>query len=155
MMEEIKLGTGIKKIAIKDEDGEVITVLSVNVADAETADKFAKIIDDLNGISARCEAETKQWKKEHKEDALEGDVNIPLVLEVNRIRVKYLKQIVDSIEELFGEGTMKNIYGEIVPDEDAIVEFVEQIIPVMGSLFNKRFEQMKKRYNSGRKGARA
>ena len=155
MMEEIKLSTGIKKIAIKDEEGEVVTVLSVNVADAGTADKFARIINELNGIYGRCEEEADQWKKDHEAVAVTEENKIPLILEVNRIRVKYLNQIINSIDELFGEGTIKKIYGEIVPDENALMEFIEQIIPVMSSLFNKRFEQTKKRYNSGRKGARA
>ena len=43
-MEELKLNSGLKKIAIKDEDGDLITVLRVNVADADTAERFAKII---------------------------------------------------------------------------------------------------------------
>lgn len=154
-MKEIKLSTGIKKIAIKDEDGEVVTVLSVNVAEARTADKFARIIDELNGIYGRCEEEAEQWKQDHADVAVTEENQIPLILEVNRIRVKYLNQIINSIEEIFGAGTIKNIYGEIVPDENALMEFIEQIIPVMSSLFNKRFEQTKKRYNSNRKGARA
>ena len=53
-MEEIKLSTGIKKIAIKDEDGEVVTVLSVNVADARTADKFARIGRSVETGSCGC-----------------------------------------------------------------------------------------------------
>ena len=32
-MEEIRLDSGVKKIAIKDEDDEVIAVLRINVAD--------------------------------------------------------------------------------------------------------------------------
>lgn len=49
---------------------------------------------------------------------------------------------------------MKQIYGDIVPDELAIVEFVEQVIPVMNKLFNKRFEQVQNRYNVRRRGAK-
>ena len=51
-MEEIRLDSGVKKIAIKDEDDEVIAVLRINVADAEVIEKFAKVIDDLNNFSA-------------------------------------------------------------------------------------------------------
>ena len=46
-MEELKLNSGLKKIAIKDEDGDLITVLRVNVADADTAERFAKIINKV------------------------------------------------------------------------------------------------------------
>lgn len=155
-MEELKLNSGLKKIAIKDEDGDLITVLRVNVADADTAERFAKIINNLQEISENCEKEAAAWKKEHEQDeTVSGEVDVERVLQINRIRVRYLKQIAEEIDKLFGEGTVQSIYGDIVPDEAALVEFVEGIIPVMNKLFGKRYEMTRKRYNSGRKGARA
>lgn len=151
-MEEIKLSSGIKKIAIKDEDGDLITVITVDTANADTAKKFAGVIDKLNNISENCEKEASEWRKNHKDDM--DDINVDASLELNSIRVKYLKQITESIDGLFGEDAMKQIYGDIVPDELAIVEFVEQVIPVMNKLFNKRFEQVQNRYNVKRRGAK-
>lgn len=151
-MEEIKLSSGIKKIAIKDEDGDLITVITVDTANADTAKKFAGVIDKLNNISENCEKEASEWRKNHKDDM--DDINVDAALELNSIRVKYLKQITESINGLFGEDAMKQIYGDIVPDELAIVEFVEQVIPVMNKLFNKRFEQVQNRYNVKRRGAK-
>lgn len=151
-MEEIKLSSGIKKIAIKDEDGDLITVITVDTANADTAKKFAGVIDKLNNISENCEKEASEWRKNHKDDM--DDINVDAALELNSIRVKYLKQITESIDGLFGEDAMKQIYGDIVPDELAIVEFVEQVIPVMNKLFNKRFEQVQNRYNVKRRGAK-
>lgn len=148
-MEEIKLSSGIKKIAIKDEDGDLITVITVDTANADTAKKFAGVIDKLNNISQNCEKEAAEWRNNHKDD-----MNVDAALELNSIRVKYLKQITESIDGLFGEDAMKQIYGDIVPDELAIVEFVEQVIPVMNKLFNKRFEQVQNRYNVRRRGAK-
>lgn len=151
-MEEIKLSSGKKKIAIKDEDGDLITVITVDTANADTAKKFAGVIDKLNSISENCEKEAAEWRKNHKDDV--DDINVDAALELNSIRVKYLKQITESINGLFGEDAMKQIYGDIVPDELAIVEFVEQVIPVMNKLFNKRFEQVQNRYNVNRHGAK-
>ena len=152
-MEELVLDRGLKKIAIKDEDGEVITVLNVNVADAGTAERFGKIINNLQEISDNCEKEADAWNKEHEEEG--EDVSVDNILQINQIRVKYLLQIIKEIDELFGEGTIESIYGDIVPDEPALEEFIKGIIPVMNKLFNKRYELARKRYNSGRKGARA
>lgn len=157
-MEQVKLSTGYKSIAIKDEDDErVVTVLRINVADARTADRFAHIIDQLNSISARCDAEMKDWKDNHAEEQLTaGDTDdaIKVALDINKIRVKYLKEITAALDELFGADTIRNIYGDIVPDETALFEFVEQVIPVMNDLFGRRFEQVKNRYNTRRKGGR-
>lgn len=155
-MEELKLNSGLKKIAIKDEDGDLITVLRVNVADADTAERFAKIINNLQEISENCEKEAAAWKKEHEQDeTVSGEVDVERGLQINRIRVRYLKQIAEEIDKLFGEGTVQSIYGDITPDETALVEFVEGVIPVMNKLFGKRYEMTRKRYNSSRKGARA
>lgn len=151
-MEEIKLSSGIKKIAIKDEDGDLITVITVDTVNADTAKKFAGVIDKLNNISENCEKEASEWRNNHKDNM--DDINVDAALELNSIRVKYLKQITESIDGLFGEDAMKQIYGDIVPDELAIVEFVEQVIPVMNKLFNKRFEQVQNRYNVKRRGAK-
>ena len=155
-MEELKLNSGLKKIVIKDEDGYLITVLRVNVADADTAERFAKIINNLQEISENCEKEAAAWKKEHEQDeTVSGEVDVERGLQINRIRVRYLKQIAEEIDKLFGEGTVQSIYGDITPDETALVEFVEGVIPVMNKLFGKRYEMTRKRYNSSRKGARA
>ena len=153
-MEEIKLSSGIKKIAIKDEDGDLITVITVDTANADTTKKFAGVIDKLNNISQNCEKEATEWRKNHKDNINVDDINVDAALELNSIRVKYLKQITESIDGLFGEDAMKQIYGDIVPDELAIVEFVEQVIPVMNKLFSKRFEQVQNKYNIKRCGAK-
>lgn len=155
-MEEVVLDSGVRKIAIKNEDGDVITVLSINVADVDTAERFGKIINNLQEISENCEKEAATWKEEHEqEENGSGEVDVEKVLQINRIRVKYLKQITGEIDGLFGEGTVANVYGDFTPDEAALIDFVEKIIPVMNKLFGKRYEMTRKRYNSGRKGARA
>lgn len=155
-MEEIRLDSGVKKIAIKDEDDEVIAVLRINVADAEVIEKFAKVIDDLNHISARCDAEAKKMHPAEKEVAESDDVmaQIPKAVEINQIRVKYIKEIMDTLDSLFGQDTMHSIYGDTVPDEMALVDFIEGIVPVMNKLFGKRLELSRKKYNTRRRGAR-
>ena len=63
-MEELVLDTGLKKIAIKNEDGETVSVLKINVADVGTVERFAAIINYLEKIS-------EDWDKEadaHKEN---------------------------------------------------------------------------------------
>ena len=61
-MEELVLDSGVRKIAIKNEDGDVITVLSINVADADTAERFGQVINKLERISENCEKVAAAWK---------------------------------------------------------------------------------------------
>lgn len=153
-MEELRLDNGIKKIAIKNEDDDVITVLRINVADAEVIEKFAKVIDDLNNISARSEAESKKMDLPTVNEEDDVMAQIPKAVEINQIRVKYIKEIMDTLDSLFGKETMHSIYGDTVPDEMALVDLVEGIVPIMNKLFGKRLEISRKRYNTKRKGAR-
>lgn len=153
-MEELVLDSGVRKIAIKNEDGEVVTVLNINVADADTANRFGKILDNLQQISDNCQKEADEWRKANPQEETDTE-DVAKILEINRIRVKYLNQIMDEIDGLFGESTVRNVYGDIVPDEVALIDFVEKVIPAMNKLFGKRYEITRKRYNSGRKGARA
>ena len=79
---------------------------------------------------------------------------IPKAVEINQIRVKYIKEIMDTLDSLFGQDTMHSIYGDTVPDEMALVDFIEGIVPVMNKLFGKRLELSRKKYNTRRRGAR-
>lgn len=158
-MEELKIDSGIKKIAIKNEDDEVITVLRINVADAEVIEKFAKVISDLNSISDRSEAEAEKIRGtvqsiDVADDGEISDEDFAKAVDVNRIRVKYIKEIMDTLDELFGEGTIHNIYGDTVPDEMALVDFVEGIVPIMNKLFGNRLEISRQKYNSNRRGTK-
>lgn len=158
-MEELKIDSGIKKIAIKNEDDELVCELKINVADAETIDKFAKVINDLNNISARIDADVEEIQSTVKdinpseEDEI-SEEDIAKAVDVNKVRVKYIKEIADKLDEIFGEGTIKAVYGDTVPDELALVGFVENIMPVMKKLFGKRLELSRKKYNSKRRGNR-
>lgn len=46
-MRDLQLDLGVKKIAIKDEDGDVITVLRVNIADASTPIVSVELLNGL------------------------------------------------------------------------------------------------------------
>ena len=91
------------------------------------------------------------------EEVAESDdvmAQIPKAVEINQIRVKYIKEIMDTLDSLFGQDTMHSIYGDTVPDEMALVDFIEGIVPVMNKLFGKRLELSRKKYNTRRRGAR-
>ena len=152
----VNINDGKQRIAIYNQDDELLTVIKVDTSDSETAERFGKIIDNLNNIARDCENESKRIEEEQggTEISEEESPDIDKVLEVARIRVKYLKRIVAEIDGLFGEGTIAGVYGDVIPDEIAIMDFVEKVIPVMNSLYGKRYEMNRKRFNSKRRGVR-
>ena len=154
-MEELVLDTGLKKIAIKIEDGETVSVLKINVADVGTVERFAAIINNLEKISEDWDKEADAHKEKYENDGDTDEIDISRVLDISRVRVKYIRKIINEIDGLFGENTVSGIFGDMIPDETALLDFIEGVIPVMNKLFGKRFETNRKRYNSSRKGARA
>lgn len=155
-MEELVLDNGLKKIAIKNQEGELVTVLQINIADAQTAERFANLIQNLNKISDECEKEAKKIDIEFGTDE---EIDVEKVIVVSKLKTDYLNRIISEIDSVFGENTIRNIYSEsydnnpdFVPDEVALVEFIDKVIPVMNGLFGKRFETYKKKYNPGKKG---
>lgn len=72
-------------------------------------------------------------------------------LELSAVNVDFSKEASKTIDGIFGEGTVKkyfrDIYEEIpdfLPDADCIMDFFEQIIPVMEDLFQRKVDRLQK-----------
>ena len=75
------------------------------------------------------------------------------------MNVSYLEKCIEELDLVFGQGTVRNVYREnyemdeyFVPDEAALVELVDKLIPVMTELFGQRFQSVKSRYNARNRG---
>ena len=148
-MDNISLKTGVKEIAIRNEDDEVVTILKINTSDSSTFNKFNLIAEHLHELSAKSQQEIKKWYEDYGKH--DQDITIEDVCAINSIRTKFLKNICDELDELFGKGTIEQIYGNIIPDEVAITEFVDSVTPIVSRFFNERIAENKKKYSSGRK----
>lgn len=162
-MEELILDSGIKKIAIKDADGEIVTVLRINVADARTAERFARLIDNLNNLSDETVQKRKEMDTRYADRPIisedSDNVDIEQVIERSRADIDYLERCIAELESVFGAGVVREVYRDayamnpdFIPDEAALVELVDKLVPVMSGLFNQRFESVKAKYNPGRRG---
>ena len=162
-MEELILDSGIKKIAIKNPGGELIATLRINVADARTAEKFADLINNLESIAKNKENEKKILDKKYAgrpittEDS--DDVDAEQVIERSRMNIKYLESCIEELESVFGKGVIKEIYADsyamdpdFIPDESALVELVDKLVPVMSNLFERRFKTLQSKYNASKRG---
>ena len=160
-MNSFTINSGFKEIAVKNEKGEVITVLRINVADAKTAERFAHLIDNLDNISNEVKKEAQRLEQEEKVLAESKEVDTKRIISVNALKVQYIEKCIAEINEVFGTNTIQNVYKEcyedredFVPDESLLLQFVENVIPVMDELFHKRFEENRRKYNAMRRGSR-
>ena len=64
-MQKLKIDSGIKKIEVCDMDENPITVLRINVADADTAKKFLNLANKLDDIANAGEEKSKVFKEKY------------------------------------------------------------------------------------------
>lgn len=125
------------KIEVND-DGEYITL---NLADREFPKRFYDMFNHVNNkyndLSAR------------KEELEQMDADKQMEVELDTYR-----SIMYDIDHVFGEGTCKKVFGDIVPDMFAFTEFFEQIIPILKKYGTERGNIIRGKYSASRKGAR-
>ncbi|MDE7362763.1 MAG: hypothetical protein K2N38_12610 [Oscillospiraceae bacterium] len=131
-MEKIRIQRNIKQIEVNDE-GECI-VLDFN--DHSLPYKFLKMLNEIHA---------KQREFEEKLDA-EGSLYsaVELEYEINL----YFKA---KIDELFGEGTCRKVYGDVLPSVEMHSDFLTQLTPYFEEYAKQRREKMS-RYTAERTG---
>ena len=157
MGEIVKIDNGVEYVEIQNTEGKRLTVLAIDKADKTTAERFAHLIKNLTSITERVETEEKELKQKYA-DVPDEDVNVERIIDTSRLHVKYINECIEEINEVFGENTIQDVFAEnyalnedFIPDEYALLEFVDKIIPLMNKLFNERFEANKKKYSASRK----
>lgn len=159
-MEKIKINSGIKEIGIYNEKDEIVTVLKINMADSNIITRFAKLLQNLNHVSDEFEKDAKRLAEKYKENPLsEETIDIEQIVDYSSANVLFLNKCIEEINGVFGENTIQNVYREcyevtpdFVPDENALIEFVDGVVPVMNKLFGEKFEENKKRYSVSNRG---
>ena len=158
---------GIKKIAVNDSDGNIITVLLINTADAATAKRFAELANNLEEIINAGDSDIEVYKEKYKEyegkdfEDLPDAVKTDIIVDASKIRITVLEGMIKEIDALFGKDTIHNVFKEcyelhedFVPDEDALIDFVNTVMPVMNELFATRTESIRKKYSPNRAARR-
>lgn len=157
---ELVINNGIEEIPVKNQNGDLITMLRINVADATTAERFARLVDNLNGISGEHERRTKAIDEKYKDHPLtEENIDTGQVIAYCRENVSFIKKCISEINGVFGADTVEKVYREgyerdpdFLPDEAALVDFVDTLIPIMTKLFNRRYDRIRSKYNAKRRG---
>lgn len=113
----------------------------------EIYDKFVagyrQLMDAADGIKEQIEQIEKKY--EGKEDA---NSVMDKVCEISKVNVGFSNLAVQTIDNIFGEGTVKmrfrSVYEDIpdfLPDVNCITDFFEKIIPVMEKIFDRKIKK--------------
>ena len=104
---------------------------------------YKKITDMAYAVPAKLEEITKRHEGKDDFSAIMDKAK-----EMSAANVEFSKEAVVIIDEIFGADTVKkyfrNVYEEIpdfLPDADCIIDFFEQMAPVIEKLFGQKIER--------------
>lgn len=139
-MDKIRIARNIKRIEVND-NGEFITL----------------DFDDLNlpyryyGMLKRLEKDRVKFAQELQEklrDKTGMDSAEELVNAERDLNIYFC----DAIDEVFGEGTCRKVYGDILPSIDMHLQFFDAIRPYFEEEAQRRRQKMSK-YSAKRSGS--
>lgn len=129
---KIRINSGVKKIEVND-DGEFILL---PVSDDGFVLSFYRLMEDI---------------QKSGESVSRDIVDVPAVDQVEKI-VETEREIKAKVDTLFGDGTCKKVFGDILPSMDLFVEFFGSLVPFLEEYKNERAAKMGK-YNAERTGS--
>ena len=130
----LRVNNNIKKIEVNDK-GEYI---EISLSNAKFFDEFADLISWISK------------KQEEIEQMPDPEESIEGLAKITKIRAVFLKEMAEKLDRIFGEGACKKIFGDIVPDEILVADFIEQITPFVEMLAKERNEKLTNKYNRNR-----
>ncbi len=143
MFGSLKVDNGVRRIKVNDA-GEYI---ELSLTDVTLLDRFTGLMewygakrDELN----RFDADLKQ---RHAEDTDSDGA----VIEVIHKRTEVYTEFCRKLDEVFGDGCCRKVFGNVIPDEIPIIDFLEQITPIMNRMAVERGERLKARYSGNLK----
>lgn len=158
-----KISSQLKKIVL-NEYGDSI---QLNIGDATFSRRFSNLIkwiDEKNNELSRIADEMSEKYKDspmikHSEengteiDSEQFEIYI-------KLKTDLYEECAGKIDAMFGQDTIRKYFRafyeinpEFIPDEECIMDFLEEITPVLEAIYEERFEKIKKRYSKSRRGA--
>ena len=140
MPNSIRVNTGAVKIEVNDA-GECITL---PFGDQQFPARYQKMLESIKEKQAESEARAKKIDESKMPKDEKDAAGIALMLEIHQ----WLR---DQVDGLFGEGTCKKVFGDIVPGVELYEDFFMQLKPYFEKHGKERTAKMKK-YSAVRTG---
>lgn len=134
-MNSIRVNSGIV-IEVNDK-GDTITL---NAEDQNFIDRFMELNEKLEVSVKRMRNPELQGKNDREQ---------------LHVLMDNTKEIMDGIDELFGENACKKIFGDIIPNPYLIADLFEQLTPIAKQYMGERKKKIAEKYSGNRKGSRS
>lgn len=136
-MDRIRITRNIRRIEVND-SGEYITL------DFDDLDLPYRFYGMLRGFGEK----RAQFAERLSESVKHGENNPIAIAEVEREMNIYFR---DAVDEVFGAGTCRKVYGDILPSVEMHLEFFDALRPYFEEEAARRREKMNK-YSAKRSG---
>lgn len=140
-MSGIRVSTGVKKIEVNDE-GEYITL---NFADQDFPRRVFAMMDRVQERADKAKDEEGEIVAAHPDGSFEQ------ARALTDFNVELHRYVMAEVDGVFGEGTCRKVFGDIVPGIDLFQDFFEQLMPYFEQFGKERQEKMSK-YSAARTG---
>lgn len=131
-IEKIRVNSGIP-VEVND-NGDTITI---PVDDMQFMDRYYGMIDEFEDIGSRLSAVKTDDTKEQLSAIIEE-----------------CKRMTEEIDNVFGAGCSKKVFGDVVPNPYMVIDFFKQLQPIIGRYAAERQSRIGQKYNSKRQGTK-
>lgn len=152
-MERLERATNLLEISVNKQDD--LLVLDCN--DITVFSRFAHLYENIDKMSESAKKEMEEVKQKFKD--IEDDVNPAQLMAYINVHVMTSQKIMEELDKVFGENFCRKVFREnyelnpdFVPDEIALAELVDSLVPIMEKAYGERIKRTQNKYNAGKRG---
>lgn len=140
-MAGIRVNTGAKRIEVNDE-GDYITL---NFSDHSFPERFFAMLDKVQALAEEAAPQEREIRDRYEAGSVE------LLRALTSLDGDIHRTISAEVDGLFGPGTCRKVFGDIVPGVELYDDFFSQLMPYFEEFSRERVQRMSK-YSAARTG---
>lgn len=165
-VKEFNIGSKLVEGAVKVTVNEYGDSIIVNASDAGFVKRFGDFLKwledkELEIAGKQKELEEKYGDGDFASEDEDGNViiNTDALVDFAKVWSELYESAAVKIDQIFGQGCLKKYFRafyemnqEFIPDEECIVDFLEEISPIIGYAYTARQKRITSKYSKNRKG---
>lgn len=140
-MAGIRVNTGAKKIEVND-SGDYITI---NFSDHGFPERFFSMLDKVHAMAEEAEPKEQEIRERYAQGSMD------YLRALTSLDAEIHEAVSAEVDGLFGPGTCKKVFGDIIPGVELYEDFFTQLLPYFEEFGKERAQRMSK-YSAARSG---
>lgn len=160
-----RIGKKSSSQLVKVELNEFGDYVIINTGDASFAKRYGDLLkwmeekdDHLSEVAENMEKKYKDSPMITTDEDGNAEIDAEQFSEFVKIKTEFYRDAEEKISALFGQDVLKKYFRafyeinpEFVPDEECIMDFLEEISPVLEKIYSQRFDRINQKYSKDRK----